>query len=91
MVAQNNEINYLGCLFDAKSSAESIALKVIEKINGRRKHRFLTPALRRLLCNALIQPHFVYASSAWYPNLKNKFSDKLSEQNCQNKIVRTSA
>ena len=73
-VAQHKEINYLGCLFDEKPSAESMDLKVIERINGRvkflwRKHRFLTPARRRLLCNALIQPHFYYASSAWYPNL----------------------
>ena len=33
-----------------------------------------------------IQPHFDYASSAWYPNLQNKFSDKL--QVCQNKCIR---
>ena len=68
-VAQHKEINYLGCLFDENSSRESMALKVIEKINGRLKflwgnHRFLTPALRRLLCNALIQPHTDFASSA---------------------------
>ena len=66
-------------------------LKVIEKINGRlkflwRKHKFLIPPLRRLLCNALIQPHFDYASSAWYPNLQKKLSDKL--QICQNKCIR---
>ena len=78
-VAQHKEINYLGCLFDEKSSGESMALRVIEKINWLkllwRKNWFLTPALRRLLCNALIEPHFV--SSAWYPNLQKKFSDKL--------------
>ena len=33
-VAQQKEINYLGCLFDEKSSGESRALKFIEKING---------------------------------------------------------
>ena len=68
-----------------------MALKVIERINGRLKflwckHKFFTPALRRLLCNALIQPRFDYASSTWYPNLQNKFSDKL--QVCQNKCIR---
>ena len=31
---------------------------------------FLTPPLRRLLCNVIIQSHFDYACSAWYPNLK---------------------
>ena len=90
-VAQHKKINYFGCLFDEKSSGESMALKVIERINGRLKfvwlkHKFLTSALRRLLCNALIQPHFDYASSAWYPNLQNKLSDKL--QVCQNKSIR---
>ena len=68
-----------------------MALNVIQKINGRlklllRKHKFFTPTLKRLLCNALIQPHFDYASSAWYQNLHNKLSDKL--QICQNKCIR---
>ena len=63
-------------------SGESMALKVINKINSRlkflhRKNKFLTPALRRLLCNALVQPHFDYASSAWYPNLTQKQKTKF--------------
>ena len=42
-------------------------LKVTNKINGRlkfpyRKNRYLTPYLKRLLRNALIQPHFDYAA-----------------------------
>ena len=68
-----------------------MALKVIDKINGRlkflwRKHKFVTPSLRRLLCNALIQQHFDYAISAWYPNLPKTFLSKL--QICQNKCIR---
>ena len=68
-----------------------MALKVIEKINGRlkflwRKNKLLTPPLNRLVCNALIQPHFYYASSAWYPNLQKNLSNKL--QICQNKCIR---
>ena len=51
-----------------------------------RKHKFFTPTLKRLLCNALIQPHFDYVSSAWYPNLHKKLSYKL--QICQNKFTR---
>ena len=59
-----------------------MALKVTNKINSRlkflqRKNKFLTPALRRLLCNALIQPHSHYASSAWYPNLTQKMKSKI--------------
>ena len=41
--------------------------------------------MRRLLCNALIQPHFDYASSAWYPNLSRKLKNKI--QTSQNKCV----
>ena len=65
-----------------------MALSVINKINNKlkflyRKNRFLTPTLRRLLCNALIQPHFDYAGSAWYRNLTKKLKKQnpdLSEQ-----------
>ena len=68
-----------------------MALKVISKINCRlrflyRKDRFLSQSLFRLLCNALIQPHFDYACSAWYPNLTNRLKPKL--QILQNKCIR---
>ena len=56
-----------------------MANKVISKINARlkfshRRNKYLTPNLRRLLCNVLTQPHFVYACSAWYPNLSKKLT-----------------
>ena len=51
-----------------------------------RKNRFLSKDLRRLLCNALIQPHFDYACAAWYPNLNKKYKNKL--QVLQNKCIR---
>ena len=46
-------------------SSEPMDYKTIKKINSKlnllfRKKDFLTPGLRRLLCNALIQPHFDY-------------------------------
>ena len=71
-------------------SGETMALKVINKINLRlkflhRKNKFLTLALCRLLCNGLIQPHFDYASSAWYPNLTQKMKSKI--QIMQNKCI----
>ena len=86
-----SKVTYLGCILDEAMSGESMALKVIKKINSRlkflyRKNKFLTPALRRLLCNALIQPHFDYASSAWYPNLTQKMKNKI--QITQNKYSR---
>ena len=68
-----------------------MANKVLGKINGRlkflyRKSEFLTPSLRRLLCNAIIQPHFDFGSAAWYPNLTKKLKKKLVV--AQNKCIR---
>ena len=68
-----------------------MALKVINKINCRmkfqyRKNKYLTPYLKRLLVNALIQPHFDYVCSAWYPNLNKKLKCKV--QTVQNRCVR---
>ena len=67
-----------------------MALNVVNKINNKlkflyRKNSFLTPALRHLLCNALIQPHFDYACSAWYPNLTKKLKHRI--QTTQNKCM----
>ena len=51
-----------------------------------RKDSFLTRALRRLLCSALIQPHFDYVCSAWYPNLTKKLKHRI--KTTQNKCMR---
>ena len=72
-------------------SGEPIALKVINKINRKlklicSKNRFLSPELRRMLCNALIQPHFDYTCPAWYSNLTEK--TKKIIQIRQNKCIR---
>ena len=71
-------------------SGEPMALKIINKINGRlkflyRKNRFLSPELRRMLRNALIQPHFDYACPAWYPNLmQNKcINTQIMQNKCK--------
>ena len=68
-----------------------MALKVLKKVNGRlrylyRQGKYLNPRLRRMLCNALIQPHFDYACSAWYPNLCKGLKSKLKI--AQNKCIR---
>ena len=67
-----------------------LALNVIHKINNKlkflfRKNLFLTSKLRRLLCNALIQPDFDYACSAWYLNLTKKLKHRF--QTTQNKCM----
>ena len=90
-IKQYSKVTYLGCELNKNLSGEAMALKVINKINCRlsflyRKNRYLLPYLKRLLCNAMIQSHFDYASSAWYPNLNKKFKSKL--QAIQNKCIR---
>ena len=81
---QYSSLTYLGCILDNTLSGEAMATKTIKKINARLK--FLTPDLRRLLCNALIQPHFDYVCSSWFPNLNQKLKKKL--QTTQNKCIR---
>ena len=78
-------------MLDETMSGETMALSVINKINNKlkflyRKNRFLTPTLRQLLSNALIQPQFDYACSAWYPNLTKKLKNRI--QTSQNKCIR---
>ena len=90
-IKQYKSVTYLGCILDDCLSGEPMATKVLGKINSRlkflyRKQSFLNPQLRRTLCNALIKPHFDYASSAWYPNLTKKLSKKI--QTAQNKCIR---
>ena len=72
-------------------SGESMAHKVISKVNARltflhRKNKYLTSNLHSLICNALIQPHFDYACSAWYPNLSKKLKNRI--QTSQSKCIR---
>ena len=71
-------------------SGEPMAYKTIKKIDSRlkylfKKNHFLATSLRRLLCNALIQPHFDYACTARFPNLCNNLKNKI--QTTQNKGV----
>ena len=90
-IKQHSSVSYLGCILNETLSGESMALEVIKKANARlrflfRNNRFLTPYLRRLLCNSLIQPHLDYASAAWFPNLTSKMKKKI--QIVQNKCIR---
>ena len=68
-IKQYNKVTYLGCILDNDLSGESMATKVLSLVNSRLKflywkQKFLTLPLRRLLCNALIQPHYNYACPA---------------------------
>ena len=90
-LAQHKRVIYLGCILDETLSGESMAINILKKGNNKlkflyRKNNFLTKALKRLLCNALIQPHLDYACATWYPNLNKKLKTKL--QSFQNKCIR---
>ena len=90
-IKQYSKVTYLGCILNNNLSGVAMATKVLGTIIGRlkflyRKQKFLDFSLRRLLCNALIQPHFDYACAAWYPNLNKRFVKKI--QICQNKCIR---
>ena len=67
-----------------------MALKVLKKINAKLyflylQSNYLPPAYKRVLCNALIQPHFDYGSSSWFPILKKKL--KIKFQKAPNKCI----
>ena len=58
-----------------------MTLHVLNKINFRlkslyRQNRSLSKPLRRLLCNAIMQPFFDYACSAWYPSLRKDLQNR---------------
>ena len=62
-IKQYSNVSYLGCILDESMLDELMDLRAIKKINDRlkflfRKFFFLSLALRRLLCNAIIQQHF---------------------------------
>ena len=68
-IKQYSKVTYLGCILDETLSGESMAIHVINKINSRlrflyRQNRYLSFPVRRLLCNAMIQPFFDYACNA---------------------------
>ena len=76
-IKQHKHMNYLGCVLDETMSGETMALRVIEKINSRLKFLYRK--------NRLIQPHFDYACTVWYPNLTKRLKDNL--QATQNKCI----
>ena len=89
-IKQQSEVTYLGCILDETLSGENMAKHAMGKINGKlkflyRQQKYLNYSLRRLLANALVQPHFDYACLAWYPNLNIGLKTKI--QTMQNKCI----
>ena len=72
-IKQHSQVTYLCCVLDETLPWEPMALKALNKVHGKlkfvyRKNKYLTPTLRRMLCNAIIRPYFDHDCSAWYPN-----------------------
>ena len=68
-----------------------MARKVFNKINGKinflyRRATYLNLTCKRVLCNALIQPHFDYGWKSRYPLLSKVFKKRF--QITQNKCIR---
>ena len=81
-IKQYHTVTYLGCFLKENVLGESMPFQVIKKMNTRLrflhgKNRFLSQHLRRPMCNAIIQPHFDYARSSWYPKLNKNLRKKL--------------
>ena len=88
---QPNTVEYFGCYLDSNLNRESMARRVLKKINTKldflwRQSNYLNYSSRRLLCNALIQPHFDYGCTSRYPLLSKALKTKL--QIVQNKCIR---
>ena len=67
-IKQYSKVTYLGCVLDECLTGESVAMEVCAKVTSKLKllyrKKFLLKDLRRLLCNALTQPHVDYACAA---------------------------
>ena len=86
-----NSVKYLGVQIDDDLSGTSIVKETIKKANTRLKFLYrhknmLNFECRKTLCSALIQCHFDYSCSSWYPGINKGLKDKL--QVTQNKVIR---
>ena len=86
-LSSRHSVTYLGCSLDRNLDGESMASKVLNKVNGRsrfldRKATFLDAVSLRLLANSLVLCCFDYGLGSWYVALKDKL------QLSQNRLVR---
>ena len=82
VISSKEEISYLGCILDKHMSGDSMATKVIKKVNQRtrflgRMSSIVNKSALRTLAGALIQPLFDYASTSWYSGIKMSLKNKL--------------
>ncbi len=90
-INSTTEVNYLGIKIDETLSGNGILNTILEKCNGRikflyRQARCFPTALKKTLCQSLVQSHLDYALSSWYVAMSQKAKNKL--QIIQNKMTR---
>ncbi len=86
-----SEVKYLGIKIDKTLSGEGTLDTVVKKCTGTVKFFYrqagcLPKAVKRTLCQSLVQCHLDHAVSSWYDALTQKAKRKL--QILQNKMVR---
>ncbi len=84
-------MKYLGVKIDETLSGKGIIDTILKKCNGRieflyRQARCFPTALKKTLCQSLVQSHVDYAISSWYTAMSKAAKNKL--QIIQNKIIR---
>ena len=80
-IKQHHTVEYFSCNLDANLSEESVAMKPLRKVSTKlqflhSQNEFLTPKLRWLRCNSLIQSHFGYACVSWHCLVGQKMRKK---------------
>ena len=84
-------VKYLGAVLEQCLSGESMVKSIIQKANARLKFFIQKTEIfdlhsKKLLVMSLIQCHFDYACSFWYPGLSQLLRNRL--QVTQNKMIR---
>ena len=82
VIEAKTTVNYLGVVLEQCLSGAYIGTSGIQKANARfkflyRKRNFFNLTTRKLLVMYLIQCHFDYACSVWYPGLSKVLKNKL--------------
>ena len=90
-IEPKDSVKYLGTTLEQCLSGESMVKSIKQKANARlkflyRKQNFLNLHTEKLLVLSLIQCHFDYACSFWYPGLTQFLRNRL--QTTKNKIIR---
>ena len=91
IIEQKLKVMYLGVILDNNLTGRSMAENILSKLNNKlrflyRKQKYLDKETRRLLCNSLIQPHYDFACSSWFPLLTKDMKKRF--QISQNKLIR---